>query len=332
MDTNIISNFPQIPSKAYETVFRTAQDGILILEYPRGKIIDVNDYFVRLTGYERESIIQKELWELDFLCDQEKSITACNSLLATSYIRYVNISLRHVTGRLVPVEFVSNIYSIDNTLQIQCNLRDISGRVLAHEALLNAQRQVVEMLLGAITVIGRVVEARDPYTAGHQTRVAKLAVAIADHLKLSSDEMICLRVAALTHDLGKTMISRRLLNKRLPLNRSDWKVIKTHPGIGAALLQPLSGRFQISRVVGEHHEREDGSGYPCGLNANAISSLSKILAVADVVDAMTTSRPYRPAFGMDIALDVITRQAGILFSKEVVQVCRQVIINENFAL
>lgn len=332
MDVNVISKYPKLPSNRYEAVFRTAQAGILILEYPSGKIIDTNDYFVNLTGYNCADILHKELWEFGFLGDRDKSIRAFKELLTKNYIRYDNISLRHITGRMVPVEFVGNIYAFDNTIQIQCNVRDISDRVLAQEGLLQAQLQLVEMLFGAITCIGQLVEARDTYTAGHQTRVAKLAVAIADHLKLSSDEIICLRVAALTHDLGKTMISSRLLNKRLPLSPSDWRKIKSHPRIGAALLKPLSGRFEISRVVGEHHEREDGSGYPCGLTAVSISLLSKILAVADVVDAMTNARPYRPAFGLEVALDEITKQAGILFSKDVVKVCTQILRNKNFTL
>jgi PAS domain S-box-containing protein len=196
MDVNVICKDTKLPSNRYEVVFRTAQDGILILEHPSGKIIDANDYFVNLTGYSRTDILHKELWELGFLGDRDRSIRAFKELLTKNYIRYDNISLRHITGRLVPVEFVSNIYPIDNSLQIQCNVRDISDRVLAQEGLFQAQVQLVEMLFGAITCIGQLVEARDPYTSGHQTRVAKLAVAIADHLKLSSDEIICLRVAA----------------------------------------------------------------------------------------------------------------------------------------
>jgi PAS domain S-box-containing protein len=125
MDVNVICKDTKLPSNRYEVVFRTAQDGILILEHPSGKIIDANDYFVNLTGYSRTDILHKELWELGFLGDRDRSIRAFKELLTKNYIRYDNISLRHITGRLVPVEFVSNIPS---TIHFRFNVTSVIYR------------------------------------------------------------------------------------------------------------------------------------------------------------------------------------------------------------
>jgi len=176
--------------------------------------------------------------------------------------------------------------------------------------------------LGAtIKALSAISEARDPYTAGHQRRVADLARAIATEMKLSSDRIDGIRLAGMIHDMGKIAIPSEILTKPTKLTNLEMEIIKTHAEAGYDILKDIEFPWPIARMVREHHERLDGSGYPRGLKDDNILLESKIIAVADVVEAISSHRPYRPALGISVALEEIERNSGIFYDKTASEAC-----------
>ncbi|HEU0114307.1 MAG TPA: HD-GYP domain-containing protein, partial [Thermomicrobiales bacterium] len=162
----------------------------------------------------------------------------------------------------------------------------------------------------ALAALIDVVELRDPYTAGHSRRVAESAGALALWLGLTGEEADLVDTAGRVHDLGKIAMSPTLLSKQGPLDEEEWRQVQQHPVNGAAILERFAGYRQCSVLVRHHHERWDGTGYPAGLAGEAIPLGSRILAVADAFDAMTSTRAYRPAQGPDAAMRILERGAG----------------------
>jgi HD-GYP domain-containing protein (c-di-GMP phosphodiesterase class II)/DNA-binding LacI/PurR family transcriptional regulator len=165
------------------------------------------------------------------------------------------------------------------------------------------------------------VEMRDPYTAGHQSKVADIATAIAGKMGLSPEVIEGIRMAGIVHDLGKIFVPSEILNRPGRLNPVEFALIKEHPKAAYEILKNLKFPWPIARIILQHHERLDGSGYPYGLKGDAICLEAKIIAVADVVEAMAAHRPYRPALGIEAALMEIKKNQGVLFDPDVVRAC-----------
>jgi putative two-component system response regulator len=182
-------------------------------------------------------------------------------------------------------------------------------------------RKVQEAMEGIIVGFTNLVEARDPYTAGHQAAVARLAVAVGEEMGLAPDQLMCIRMSGLVHDIGKVYVPTEFLNKPGKLSDLEFAIIKNHAQIGSEILKPIDFPWPIVRTVREHHERLDGSGYPQGLAADAISLEAKVIMVADTVDAMTSHRPYRPGLGLDKALAELRENKGKLYDVRVVDAC-----------
>ncbi len=174
---------------------------------------------------------------------------------------------------------------------------------------------------GVIHAISLVVETRDPYTAGHQRRVAELARAIAKKMGLSEWQQMGIHVAGLLHDVGKVAVPSEILSKPGKITETEFSIIKNHCQVGYEILQRIDFPWPVTKAVLQHHERLDGSGYPQGLAGEDIVLEARILGVADVVEAMSSHRPYRPAIGLDSALEEISRASGILYDIEVVDAC-----------
>ena len=182
-----------------------------------------------------------------------------------------------------------------------------------------------------IQVVATIVELRDPYTAGHQRRVADLAVAIATELGLPEGQVHGLHLAGSIHDLGKIYVPAEILSKPGKLTAIEFSMIKIHPQAGYDILKDVEFSWPIAQMVLQHHERLDGSGYPQGLKADGILIEAKILVVADVVEAMATHRPYRAALGIDAALKEIERGHGTAYDAAVVDACMKLFGEKRFA-
>ena len=192
--------------------------------------------------------------------------------------------------------------------------------------------QVGNSLNKTIVAIASMVEQRDPYTAGHQRRVADLAVAIATEMKLSPSQIIGLRMASVVHDIGKIHVPAEILSKPSDLTDAEYEIIKTHPKAGWEVLKNIDFSWPVAEMVYQHHERLDGSGYPRGLKDKEILLESRILMVADVIDAMAAHRPYRPALGIMAALQEIIQQKGTLFDERVVDACVKLFMEKKYEI
>ena len=185
---------------------------------------------------------------------------------------------------------------------------------------------------GIVQAMVMAVEARDPYTAGHQRRVAHLATAIAEEMGLSRDVIDGVRYASMIHDIGKISVPAEILSKPMRLSAPEMGLVQTHSRSGFDILKDIDFPWPIATIILQHHERLDGSGYPGGLKGAAICVEARILGVADVVDAIASHRPYRPARGADAALDDLTAQRGVLYDPSVVDACVTLFREKGFAL
>lgn len=188
-----------------------------------------------------------------------------------------------------------------------------------------------DTLEGVIQVIAHTVESKDPYTAGHQRRVAELACAIAHEMDFTEEQVKGILMGGMIHDLGKISVPSEILTKPGKLNDIEFAIIKTHPQVGYDILKGIDFEWPIKTMVLQHHERMDGSGYPNGLKADEIMPESRILVVADVVEAMASHRPYRPGLGIDIALEEIRKNKGILYEADIVEICDKIFTKKNFS-
>jgi PAS domain S-box-containing protein/putative nucleotidyltransferase with HDIG domain len=192
-------------------------------------------------------------------------------------------------------------------------------------------RQKLQKSMNAtIETISKISETRDPYTAGHQYRVYQLSVAIARELRLSRERIEAVRIASLIHDIGKMAVPSEILTKPGKLSEIEFGLIKEHPQTGYKILKEITFPYPIARIVLQHHERINGSGYPNQLKADEISLEARIIGVADVVEAMNSHRPYRAALGIDTALEEISKNRGTLYDPEVVDVCVKLFKEKGF--
>ena len=187
-----------------------------------------------------------------------------------------------------------------------------------------------EALEGTIHAMSLVVESRDPYTAGHQQRVAELARAIAGKMGLTGEVIQTVYFAGVIHDLGKLSVPAEILSRPSKLTAAEFELIKVHPVSGYEILKTVAFPWPIAEAVLQHHERLDGSGYPRGLSGDEVLPVARILSVADVVEAMASHRPYRPARGLEAALAEVTGKRGELYAPDVVDACVRLFREEGY--
>jgi len=190
--------------------------------------------------------------------------------------------------------------------------------------------KVNKLLIQTLDIASVAVEKRDPYTAGHQSRTALLANAIARKMKLSDKQIKGITYGAMVHDIGKIYVPAEILNRPGKLTDIEMSFIKTHPQAGYDLIKNIVYPWPIAKIILQHHERINGSGYPFALKGDEIILEAKVVAVADVIEAMTTHRPYRPALTLKEALDEISTQKGILYDPKVVDACRKLFKTKEF--
>ncbi|MFH1033221.1 MAG: HD domain-containing phosphohydrolase [Pseudomonadota bacterium] len=205
-------------------------------------------------------------------------------------------------------------------------IRAINDGLEQHRQVLDARelhglKKLKESLVHVVVGFTRLVETRDPYTAGHQERVSQLAVALSRELGLSADQVACVTLAAQIHDLGKVYVPSEFLNRPGRLSPAEMSIIRTHPQVGCDIMRPMDFHWPISQIVLQHHERLDGSGYPQGLKGDEILLEARIIAVADVVEAISSHRPYRPSLGLPGAMEEIRQHRGSSYDPRVVDAC-----------
>jgi putative nucleotidyltransferase with HDIG domain len=183
---------------------------------------------------------------------------------------------------------------------------------------------------GILDAFAKTVEIHDPYTIGHQHRVAQLATMIGNELGLPYEKIEALHVAGSIHDIGKISIPTEILNKPTPLTETEYKVVKSHPDIAYNILNGIHFPWSISNIILQHHEKSDGTGYPCGLTEDTILPEAKIISVADVVEAMTYSRSYHPKKNIEEAMDFLSQNVHSHFDPNAVVACQNIFVREKF--
>ena len=214
--------------------------------------------------------------------------------------------------------------------EVVFTIDDITQYRQAEEKIEQNLEKLQQSMRDTVKAMSMIVETKDPYTAGHQEHVAGLAVAIAEGLNLPAEQISGIEMAGAIHDIGKIYVPAEILSKPSRLSDIEMGLIRTHSQAGYDIMKDIYFSWPVAKMILEHHERMNGSGYPHGLSGNDILMGAKILAVADVVDAMSSHRPYRPAPGIDKALEEISANKGILYDPEVVAVCLKLFREENY--
>jgi putative nucleotidyltransferase with HDIG domain len=203
--------------------------------------------------------------------------------------------------------------------------------VIARTAALQERESRLQRVMdGSVEAISSAIEIRDPYTAGHERRVARLAAAIARRLGISETQERGIEITGFLHDIGKIAVPAEILSKPGKLSESEFGIIKTHPQVGYDILRKIDFSWPVADTTLQHHERLNGSGYPNGLKGSEIILEARILAVADVVEAMSSPRPYRPAMALELVIQQITKDRNTLFDAAAVNACCELIGNEGF--
>jgi len=255
--------------------------------------------------------------------DDQSTITAAVAEAIEHGVSY-DLELRVITatGKLVHVRTTGKP-DVENgqLVRLWGFLQDITDRVEREAAAIESNRVLQEAYAQTIEALIQAIDARDPYTALHQRNVSRLAVAIAESLGLPEETIKGVGFGAMLHDLGKIAIPLDILNKPGTLSPLEYELVKTHAQVGYEIIADVEYPWPILDIVHQHHERIDGSGYPAGLRGDEISLEARIVAVADVVEAMSSHRPYRPTLGLDMALQEIIAHRGVLYDADVVDAC-----------
>jgi len=310
-------------------------DGVIATDN-QGLVTFMNPLAEKLTGWRQEEALRKSLSEV---------FTALEVPQEAEDSENPPLEVRVEEGKFLP-EFIlcardGKRFPIEETKMPISNshlggsghvlvFRDISARKHAEIELKKSWERLHEALEGTIQAMALTIEIRDPYTAGHQRRVSKLSCAIARELGMSEEQVEGIRVAGDIHDIGKIYVPAEILSKPGQITAIEYGIIKTHPQVGFDILKTIKFPWPVAKIVLQHHERLDGSGYPLALSGDQILKEARILSVADIVEAMSSHRPYRPAQGIGKALEEVVQNKGLFYDIDVVEACVKLFQEKNF--
>ncbi len=304
----------------YRILFANIADPVFVYDRETHRFLDCNESVFRRYGYGIDELQSMTPDSLHPPNEREQVIVNVNNEDDVSLKRYT-----HVTkdGEEFPVEIhTAEVEYMGKKAWISI-VRDITDRREAEAALRRS-------LWGSIHAIAMTTESRDPYTAGHQRKVTELAVAIGSELGFDRERLESLEVAGLLHDIGKIGVPAEILTKPTALTEVEMALMQGHPQMAYDILENIEFPWPVATFVLQHHERIDGSGYPNGLQGDRIHLEARIIAVADTVEAISSHRPYRPALGLDVALDEITKNAGRSYDADVVEACARLFQEKGF--
>jgi len=300
-----------------------------------GKTIMMNESLLRALGYTEEEVEGKDYLTTFIPKLERKSLSKLfGQLVSTGQPLFHQNPILTKEGEKLLVEWHEIPVFKENTeLDYFFGFGiDITEQTKMERELKESFAKLRLGLRSTVRAIAETVEARDPYTAGHQRRVSDLGRAIATEMKLLKDKIDGIRTAGTLHDVGKISIPVEILSKPAKLTDLEFGIIKTHPQSGYDILKNIDFPWPVARMILEHHELIDGSGYPNGLTGDELLIESKILVVADVVEAMASHRPYRPAWGIDIALEEIRKNKDVLYDPNVVDACLRLFDKKGYKL
>lgn len=318
------------------TILKSIADAVIATD-DQGRITLMNPLAESLTGWPQEQAVSLPLNDIYQTVNpqtgKDYQIPLDKVIQGSRWRHTTEVVLRSKNDQRTPIDQkVAPIRNQQGAITgAVVTFTDISRRKKAEDDVIHSFQQQQRALEGTVQAMAFTIETRDPYTAGHQRRVTQLAQAISKEMGLSDYEVEGIRMAGDLHDIGKIYVPAEILSKPGKISEVEYSIIKTHPQVGHDILKPIEFPWPIADIVLQHHERMDGSGYPAGLKGDKILLPARILAVADVIEAMSTHRPYRPALTIEAALDEISRNRGRLYDSEVVDACLRVFQKERFS-
>jgi PAS domain S-box-containing protein/putative nucleotidyltransferase with HDIG domain len=298
----------------------------------KGNILFANEVAVRSGGFSSAASLRgQNIFSFVAPEDAERAISSAKNMFEKRIgPQEINLILNGNGRNLFEINggVLRDVNHIPYGMVFLC--RDVAQRKKAETDLQESVQKLRSTLKEAIDSLASAIEMRDPYTAGHQDRVTKLASAVAAEMGLAPDRIEAIQVAGIIHDIGKLYVPAEILSKPTKLSELEYAMIKMHAQVGFTILSKIDFPWPIAQIVHQHHEAINGSGYPQGLMGKDILLEAKILCVADVVEAMSSHRPYRPALGTPSALEEIAQKRGILYDREVVDACLRLFSEKKF--
>ncbi|MCX8110708.1 MAG: PAS domain S-box protein [Syntrophorhabdaceae bacterium] len=317
----------------YRNIVECAVEGIFQVT-ENGRFIMANKSLSKILGYESpdELINNVKDYGREMFVDKDERENFESMLKSSGYVEnyetrffrrdgskiWVNMNVRAV------YDFMGKVMCFEGTIE------DTTEKKNKEKMLQESLERLQKVMDDIINALSTTLELKDPYTSGHQKRVTELALAIAKEMNYPDQNMKLLRIASMLHDIGKISMPAEILSKPGRLNKKEFDLLKDHPERGYEILKGIDFNYPVAEIIKQHHERMDGSGYPSGLKGDDILMDARIIGVADVVESMASHRPYRPSLGMDIALEEIEKNKGILYDSDVVEACVKVIREKGF--
>jgi len=318
----------------YRSILETIQEGYFEVDFA-GNFTFFNDSLYRNLGYSKEELMGMNNRQYTDKEYSKKLFQAFNKVYNTGEPTEGfdwQIIRKDGTKRSIEASVSLQKDSSGKPTGFRGIARDVTERKQAEEKLLLTLESLRKAFGTIIKVMVSAVEMRDPYTSGHQIRSADLARAIATEMGLPQDKINGIRLAGSIHDIGKLSIPAEILSKPSKLTNIEFSLIKEHSRVGYEMLKDVESPWPLAQIVYQHHERIDGSGYPKNLKGDEIIIEASIMAVADVVEAMASHRPYRPALGIKAALEEIKKNKGILYDEAVADTCLRLFLEKNYQI
>jgi PAS domain S-box-containing protein len=302
--------------------------------FQNGQIIYANPRMAQILGYPAaEDIVGRSPQSLVAPKDLDQAVDVLQQLV-DGRLKHINLSLTMLrkdgTTTEVGITGLATVYQAHPA--VIGLLQDISDKQVAEEQIRRYARQLEHTFIQTVRLTTTLSEMRDPYTSGHEQRVAEIAVAIGREMGLDDNRLEGLRIGGYLHDVGKVSVPIEILVKPTHLTDSEYALVKAHPQAGYEVLKNVDFPWPVAQIALQHHERIDGSGYPQGLRGEAILLEARIVAVADVVESMASHRPYRPGLGLDKALAEVEHGSGTAYDAEVVAACLRLFREKGFVI
>lgn len=316
----------------YRTLFEKSNDAFFVHPVGEdglpGRFVDVNNVACNMLGYSRDELLTMTPMDLAGSMGDEQVKKVMSDIIEQKNIVFEDVLVSR-SGENIPVEMSSHIFDFQKEPTVLTMARDITERVIANRQQRESYDMLKKRMESTIRTISMIVETRDSYTSGHQQRVSKIACAIAREMRIPKEKIEAIRIASLLHDIGKISVPVEILSKPGRLNSIEMEIIQGHPGVSFDILKHADFPTPVADIVLQHHERFDGSGYPSSLVGDEILIEARIIGVADVIEAMSSRRPYRDALGIDVALKEIIDNKSVLYDPDVVEACRRLFVEQG---
>ncbi len=317
----------KIQKNYFKSLFDNSPSAIALLDGD-DKVVQINKSFQELFKYSSDEVKGKNINDVIGPEGNNNATASFSQKILRGETIKDETTMRGKNGTLIDVHVSGGPISQDGKIiGVFALYNDIRERKKVEKELKNSFCKLTEILGGTVSALSETVEKRDPFTAGHQRRVSQLAIAIGKEKSLSEDRLNILKIASALHDIGKIHVPAEILNKPVSLSEYEMALVRNHAQVGFEILKSVDFPGPVAKIVSQHHERINGSGYPYGLKASDIILESKILGVADVVEAMSSRRPYRDAHSIGIALDEIQKYKGVLYDPDIVAICLYLFAN-----